>query len=470
MLFVCLLLWKSLWAVLSQTWYVPDETWQSVEVAHKLVWGTGYLTWEWDEAIRSSLHPMVIAILFQILSILHLDYQWLVILLPKLLTASFTALSDLFMYKLVKRKEGTTCAAWFLLLTQTNWFLLYSGSRTIINTVETTLFCLGLSVYPRPVYLGFVAFAGMIRPTVGIAWFALVILHLFSILKNKGLLKIFELIPIPLGTITFIFIMDSIFYGKWTFTPWNFFRINIVHNLGQFYGTHPQFWYFTNALLPILGPLLLPAILSIHKAPQIILLPVLSTLIFFSILPHKEMRFLQPIIPLFLYASARFLSQWTKKPPTSSWLVGMLLSNLPLAIYLTFVHQRGVVDAAIWLGNSKLNSSMFLMPCHSTPLYSHVHSNMSLRILTCEPNLSNVSNYQDEAEEFYSSPGSWLEKSFPPSSPLPESLVTFNKLEEEILPFLTSRGYTLARSFFHSHLAEGRVGEKVLIYCRGFCG
>ena len=46
MLLTGLFLWRAVWAVLSQTWYVPDETWQSVEVAHRVVWGRGVLTWE----------------------------------------------------------------------------------------------------------------------------------------------------------------------------------------------------------------------------------------------------------------------------------------------------------------------------------------------------------------------------------------------------------------------------------------
>ena len=33
---------RVLMGVLSESWYVPDETWQSVEVAHRLVFGTGF--------------------------------------------------------------------------------------------------------------------------------------------------------------------------------------------------------------------------------------------------------------------------------------------------------------------------------------------------------------------------------------------------------------------------------------------
>lgn len=46
-------------AFLSRTWHVPDETWQSVELSHKIVFGNGYETWEWREAIRSYLHPLL---------------------------------------------------------------------------------------------------------------------------------------------------------------------------------------------------------------------------------------------------------------------------------------------------------------------------------------------------------------------------------------------------------------------------
>ncbi|KAL1467204.1 hypothetical protein MTO96_042333, partial [Rhipicephalus appendiculatus] len=42
-----------------RTAFVPDEYWQSLEVAHKFVFGYGYQTWEWKYAIRSSVYPYV---------------------------------------------------------------------------------------------------------------------------------------------------------------------------------------------------------------------------------------------------------------------------------------------------------------------------------------------------------------------------------------------------------------------------
>ena len=37
--------WRMVWAVLSRSQYVPDETWQSVEVAHRMAWGTVRAGW-----------------------------------------------------------------------------------------------------------------------------------------------------------------------------------------------------------------------------------------------------------------------------------------------------------------------------------------------------------------------------------------------------------------------------------------
>lgn len=62
----------SVWMV--QTWYVPDEYWQSLEVAHHMSFGYGYLTWEWVLGLRSYLYPSLIAALYKILQLIRLDY------------------------------------------------------------------------------------------------------------------------------------------------------------------------------------------------------------------------------------------------------------------------------------------------------------------------------------------------------------------------------------------------------------
>lgn len=59
---------------LVQTWYVADEYWQSLEVAHKFVFDYGDLTWEWKLGIRSYIYPFLILCLYKILHFIKLDY------------------------------------------------------------------------------------------------------------------------------------------------------------------------------------------------------------------------------------------------------------------------------------------------------------------------------------------------------------------------------------------------------------
>ncbi len=53
-------------ALTNKTFFQPDEYWQSLEVAHNLVYGYGHLTWEWQYGIRSIFHPLLFAIPYQL--------------------------------------------------------------------------------------------------------------------------------------------------------------------------------------------------------------------------------------------------------------------------------------------------------------------------------------------------------------------------------------------------------------------
>jgi phosphatidylinositol glycan class B len=68
-------------ALLVSTYFNPDEFWQSLEVAHNMVFGTGFLTWEWQPhaRIRSAAHPAIFAIYYWTLKLLGIDSAMLVV-------------------------------------------------------------------------------------------------------------------------------------------------------------------------------------------------------------------------------------------------------------------------------------------------------------------------------------------------------------------------------------------------------
>ena len=72
-LFISSLLFRILNSTLVQTYYDPDEFWQSLEIAHRSVFGYGYLTWEWTENLRGFSYPLLFACVYKGLEILGLD-------------------------------------------------------------------------------------------------------------------------------------------------------------------------------------------------------------------------------------------------------------------------------------------------------------------------------------------------------------------------------------------------------------
>ncbi|KAJ2604865.1 hypothetical protein GGF44_006673 [Coemansia sp. RSA 1694] len=78
-LFASLLVLRLANVILVQTFIHPDETWQSLEVAHRAVFGYGFVTWEWRHALRGFAHPMLFAAVYALLRALRLDDTFLIV-------------------------------------------------------------------------------------------------------------------------------------------------------------------------------------------------------------------------------------------------------------------------------------------------------------------------------------------------------------------------------------------------------
>lgn len=56
-LYLACLLYRIALALAVQTAFNPDEYWQSLEVAHKVVFGYGEVTWEWFVTHKTQISP-----------------------------------------------------------------------------------------------------------------------------------------------------------------------------------------------------------------------------------------------------------------------------------------------------------------------------------------------------------------------------------------------------------------------------
>ena len=244
---------------LVQTWFVPDEFWQGPEVAHKMVFGYGHLTWEWREGIRGYVYPLLFALVYKILYILILDFTILIIYFPRVIQAIFGAVGEYYIYKLALLLYGASTAWWVLFCQVTSWFMFYCITRTLTNSMETALISIGLyywelsqSTTPgaaleftkqkSAVYkaLFLASFSCLVRPTALVIWIPIGIARL----QKPSPVHFFCIYIVPVGICSLVFsaLVDSYFYGQFILVQYNFLHSNVLQNVGEIYGTHPWHW------------------------------------------------------------------------------------------------------------------------------------------------------------------------------------------------------------------------------------
>ncbi|XP_011149167.1 GPI mannosyltransferase 3 isoform X1 [Harpegnathos saltator] len=477
-----LILWRLTAVVLVQTAHVPDEYWQSLEVAHRTAFGYGHLTWEWAAMIRSYTYPFLISILYRVLAVFSLDFIWLLTMLPRVFQAVLVAYADYRFYQWTKCK-------WMLLVLCLNWYWYYCATRTLINTVETACTTIALTIFPwkgsrvqSVKFLWIVGFLSMARPTAAVIWLPLCIYHISASTERKVAL-LGRYVMICCACLATSVLIDSVCYGTFVITPWRFFQANVLGGVGDVYGKQHVLWYIFAGLPVLLGLYCAPFVLAVWRILRysvylqretVMLLVIGWTLTVYSLLSHKEFRFILPLLPMFIYTSSACtyrlkirVTEFARK----SILALLVCSNVVPGLYFSLIHQRGTLDAMGLLRDeishadpSQPTDTLILAPCHAMPLYSHLHVNASVRFLTCEPNLGNSGYYVDEADRFFANPSTWLDDNYVSNkvATLPTYVITFDNVASKITEFL--RSYKLIAKVFHTHFPESNYGRYILLY------
>ena len=531
--FFYLVLFRVLNALVVDTYFNPDEFWQGPEVAHNMVFGYGHLTWEWRARakLRGAAHPFLFfAIPYKMLALLGLDSPALVAYLPRVIQGVVAAVGDYYTYYLALKIFGRESASWALFCSVCSWFNFFCTVRTFSNSVESVVTVVSLFHWPLGAKRGagdqgvesyvkalfFAGFAVILRPTSGVVW---VYIALTEMVGMRNWIDRFNFVlklalPMAFGLLLLSLAIDRVFYGEWTFVIWNFLEFNVFKGLDKLYGTHPFYWYFTEGFTTVLGVFVPFLLHGIRKAwalpredasqrdagfgdPRVLGYAMLWAMIIYSFGGHKEFRFVLPLLPMALvycgYALdviCRAASKWKEKSPSPAavqWgqrsVAVIVAVNAVMAAYLSFVHQKSPISVMRFLRNEGISNSRdlkrvhFLMPCHSTPYYSHLHRNVPMWFIDCSPpymveppsarrDLQQVKYFERNplafVNEIYSSvekggetdpaistEGVWVKWKH---HELPSHMVTFDSFERSLLPFFQRHGYEKVTSLFHSHL------------------
>lgn len=211
-----------------------------------------------------------------------------------------------------------------------------------------------------------------------------------------------------------LYTVDSWYFQTSTFTPFNFLVTNLS-SVSSFYGLNEWHYYLSQGL-PILINVCLPffvmgswSVMKYGLIHQKSLVRLVSwTITIYSLLGHKEWRFLHPILPISLIiCSKAIVDCGTRMGKTKvddnnkirtvrkTLLWSLMIVNVLLGCYVMYFHGRAQINVMSYLRSldeSELKSVGVLMPCHSIPWQSHLHksyisANGYFWALGCEPPL-----------------------------------------------------------------------------------
>lgn len=176
--------------------------------------------------------------------------------------------------------------------------------------------------------------------------------------------------------------IDSAYFGKLTFTFWNFLYFNFLSEGSQFYGRQPWHWVVSEGL-PVVFASYLPGLvvgMALNRR-KMSFWAYLFFLAVISLSPHKEYRFLLSSFPHAINLmccdreggfGARF-----------RYLLAFV--QVCLGLFLSLYHQVGPLALMDTLQSISPSSISFYINCHGTPFYSHLHSPIPMKFLQCRP-------------------------------------------------------------------------------------
>ena len=366
-----LLLFRFLNALLTRTFFQPDEYFQSLEPAWHLAFSdsSAWLTWEWTHQLRSSLYPALIATFYRgvdgVMGFLQLypPFRALILTaLPGAVQSVVAAVGDFFTWKLGmdlygRGSNAPWAALWVSVVSPWGW---YVSTRTFSNSMEMGLTVAGVSYWPWEILKGegkgdgelllvgervrslrislvLAALAVVLRPTNILIWVVILGMTLVRLARVRRevavptLVVLFREIILCGGAVLALSVLsDKLYFGFWTFPPYKWLYFNISQSLAVFYG-HMQWHYYLSQGIPLLMTTFLPfALVGVWKglfprdnswqsaALKTLATTVVTVVAIMSLISHKEVRFIYPLLPMLHILSAPYVAAFFTTPESNS--------------------------------------------------------------------------------------------------------------------------------------------------------
>lgn len=292
-------------ALYSDHIHYPDEIFQYLEQAHRLVFGYGCVPWEYRFAVRSWIQPGLISPVLYLCKYLGIDAPVIYVNLTK---AFFCVVSISLVYStyivgrdIVSRNAGRLASIFVCF-----WYeLIYFASKPNPEIIATYLFMAALACVVlkpskhRPLLFGFFcALILVFRLQYAILSGFLIIYVLFQ-WKRKDIFKAALVCSV---SIFFAGCIDYLTWGGFFVSYYNYYVFLYIYNVAALAGTAPAVFYPVALAITSLGMFWVAGLMSFLTLRKAWLFLVCATIVIVShaLIPHKEYRFIVVVIPIFL--------------------------------------------------------------------------------------------------------------------------------------------------------------------------
>ena len=342
-----LILWSALIAGLGCRVYVmftddgiywPDEIHQSLEPAHRLVFGYGLIAWEFSEGARNWAFPGLIAGLMGATAGLGGDSPHIYLPVIRLVFVAMSLGVALGIYRLARiwsaseEAAAAGAAVWALAAPS-----IYFAHRAMSENAATfaAVWGVGFLLAPlasRPsIWLGasLLGLSVLFRIQMGV--FVIGVLGVLAARRNwRGLLETLGVLgvwAVAYGAIDALAWSDvpGAAYGGWFHSAILYLRFTLIEGRAAEWGTSPSGYYaeFIFRSMPIIAACLAIGLLAgLRYAPALSVLALLF-LAGHSAIPHKEFRFILPMLPLAVAATVTSFDALPRAPRLAG--IGLLL-------------------------------------------------------------------------------------------------------------------------------------------------
>ena len=369
----------------STGFYHGDEHYQLIEfAAYKMgnVSPEG-LAWEFGARVRPAFQPFIAFIIIKLLQVFSIADPYIQAFILRLLTAMMALFSVRYFTRTCSYMVNPRYHKAYLFLSYFLWFLPFVNVRFASETWSGIMLLNALAVllntnlrgnrnYIAGVLLGLSFLFRYQNAFLAMGIF----LWLFLIEKEK-ILDLLKLLAAAVVVLLLGILLDFWLYGEFTLSAWNYFYVNLVEDVASGYGTESWWNYFYSifrfGFFPIGIPVILAfLILTVKKPRNVFIWTILPFFVIHSIIAHKELRFLFPVInlvPIILLLAYQALKWDIRK-----WRVPGRIAIHAVAWILVAINIIGTVTVSLKPANIGLTTMTRYIRQH--------HGDESIRLIS----------------------------------------------------------------------------------------